>query len=426
MPGALLTAQEVRAEIDPTPGVRIIRTDAQAIQVARAVAAQLLPEASARDRERRLPSAEMDLLSASGLLAITVPRAYGGAEVSVETLTRVFTILSAADAAIGQLPQNHFVFVEAIKEDGSPEQKAFFFGEILAGKRLGNAQAERGSGSALNLKTQLRGAPGGGYRLDGTKYYCTGAILAHWIPVSAIDDQGRSVLAYVPRDADGVEVKADWSAMGQRTTYSGTSIFTDVAVPADWVIPHWRLFERHNLFHPLGALLHAAIDVGIAQNALEDGLELVRERGRPRLGAAVAKATEDPHVLAAFGRLAARVHAADQLLLWAARGLDEAARALGSEILEGGLDEAETVADAAVRVAEAKAFAEDVAVQVASDVFAQIGSSAADEGLNLDRHWRNARTHTIHDANAWRYHVAGDYHLNGVHPGKPLRRLAES
>lgn len=422
MAGALLTAADVRAEVDPAPGVRIIRTDAQAIQVARAVAAQLLPEASARDRERRLPTAEMDLLSASGLLAITVPRAYGGAEVSVETLTQVFTILSAADAAIGQLPQNHFLFVEAIKEDGSPEQKAFFFGEILAGKRLGNAQAERGSGSALNLKTRLRNAPGGGYRLDGSKYYCTGAILAHWIPVSAIDDQGRLVLAYVPRVAEGVEVKADWSAMGQRTTFSGASIFTDVAVPADWVIPHWKLFDRDNLFHPLGALLHAAIDVGIAQNALEDGLELVRERGRPRLGAAVAKATQDPHVLAAFGRLAARVHAADQLLLWAARGLDAAARDLDG----GAADPAETVADAAVRVAEAKAFAEDVVIQVASDIFAQIGSSAADEGLNLDRHWRNARTHTIHDANAWRYHVAGDYHLNGVHPGKPLRRLAES
>lgn len=404
------------AEVSALPGVRIIRTDSQAIQVAKAIAAQLAPGASERDRERRLPEAEMDLLSGSGLLGITVPKAYGGAEVSVETLTRVFAILSAADAAVGQLPQNHFLFVEAIREDGTPAQKAFFFGEILAGKRLGNAQAERGSNSALNLRTRLAASPGGGYRLNGIKYYCTGAIFAHWIPVSAIDDLGRSVLAYVPRDAAGVEVKADWSAMGQRTTYSGTSVFTDVAVPEDWVIPHYRLFDRHNLFHPLGALLHAAIDVGIARNALEDGLELVRERNRPRLGAAVAKPGQDPHVLAAFGQMSARVNASEQLLLWAARSIDEANHAL----------DADAVAEAAVRVAEAKAFAEDIAVQVASDIFAQIGSSAADEALNLDRHWRNARTHTIHDANAWRYHVAGDFHLNGVHPGKPVRRLADS
>jgi SfnB family sulfur acquisition oxidoreductase len=415
-PGLIQGRPQPLEESDPAPGVVVIRNDAEAIQVASELASQLRPGASERDRDRRLPAAEMDLLSASGLLGVTVPKAHGGAAVSTETLTRVFTLLSAADAAIGQLPQNHFLFVEAIKEDGSPEQKRFFFREILAGKRFGNAQAERGSGSALNLRTRLTAAPGGGYRLNGAKYYCTGAILAHWIPVSAIDDEGRSVLAYVPRTAAGVEVRADWSAMGQRTTYSGTSVFTDVAVPEDWVIPHWRLFERDNLFHPLGALLHAAIDVGIAQNALEDGLELVRARGRPRLGAAVATAGEDPHVLAAFGRLAARVHAAEQLLLWAARGIDDA----------GPAPEAARVADAAVRVAEAKAFAEDVALEAATDIFAQIGSSAADEALNLDRHWRNARTHTIHDANAWRYHVAGDYHLNGVPPGKPLRRLAES
>jgi SfnB family sulfur acquisition oxidoreductase len=401
---------------DSALGARVIGTDAEAIEIAEAVAAQLLPGAAERDRERRLPRKEMDLLSASGLLGITVPQSYGGAEVSSETLIRVFVILSAADAAIGQLPQNHFVFVQAIQEDASAEQKVFFFREFLAGRRLGNAQAERGSGSALNLRTRLAAESGGGYRLNGTKYYCTGAILADWIPVSAIDDSGRLVLAYVPRTARGVEVQADWSAMGQRTTYSGTSIFKDVAVHPDWVIPHWRLFERENLFHSFAALLHAAIDVGIAKNALQDGLDLVRKRGRPRLGAAVAKASEDPHVLAAFGRLSARVRAAEQLLLWAARGLDEA----------GPAPDAATAADAAVRVAEAKAFAEDAALKAASDVFALIGSSASDEALDLDRHWRNARTHTIHDANQWRYHVAGDYHLNGVYPGKPLRRLADS
>jgi alkylation response protein AidB-like acyl-CoA dehydrogenase len=39
-------------------------------------------------------------------------------------------------------------------------------------------------------------------------------------------------------------------------------------------------------------------------------------------------------------------------------------------------------------------------------------------GLNLDRHWRNARTHTLHDPVRWKYHVIGNYHLNGVTPPK--------
>jgi alkylation response protein AidB-like acyl-CoA dehydrogenase len=77
-----------------------------------------------------------------------------------------------------------------------------------------------------------------------------------------------------------------------------------------------------------------------------------------------------------------------------------------------------------VFVGEAKAYAEDVSVEISSEIFALLGTSATDESLNLDRHWRNARTHSVHDANQWRYHAAGNWFLNGVPPGKPARRLA--
>lgn len=393
--------------------VRIIGSDEEAIAVAREVAARLLPGASARDRERTLPVAELDELSRSGLTGISVPRSFGGAGVSIETLVTVFQILSAADPAIGQLPQNHFAFVDVIRQDGTSAQQAFFFGQLLDGARLGNAQAERGGSSALNLRTRLLPTSNDEYLLNGTKYYCTGAITAHWIPVAALDDQERQVLAYVPREAPGVELLKDWRAMGQRVTYSGTAHFRDVRVPAEHVIEHWRLFQRPNVYHPFAQLLHAAIDVGIAQNALEETAAALRSRTRPRLGAAVQKALEDPHVVRRVGELLTAFHAAEGLVLDAARKIDAA---------EGALD-ASRVAEVAVAVSEAKAFSEDVAMAITNEMFALLGSGATDEGLNLNRHWRNARTHTVHDANQWRYHNAGNYYLNGVAPGLPVRRL---
>lgn len=398
----------------PDLRAHVIASDAEAIEVAHAVAAQLAPGAADRDRRRTLPTAEMNLLSASGLLGITVPRVFGGAEVSIATLTEVFQIISAADSAIGQLPQNHFVFAEAIRLDGTAEQQAFFFRELLAGRRFGNAQAERGGSSALDLRTRLTAADPHRFRLDGTKYYCTGAILAHWIPVSAIDEQGRSVLAYVQRDAPGVEVLPDWNAMGQKVTFSGTSIFTGVEVSTSQVIDHWKLFERPNLFHPLGSQLHAAIDVGIARNALADAKAAILARNRPRLGAGAASALEDPHVLHRFGQFVARLHAAEGMTARAATLFDQAPQDLTDDY----------VADVATAVSEAKAFVEDVVMEITSDLFALLGSSATDESLSLDRHWRNARTHTVHDANQWRYHAVGARFLIGVSPGKPLRKLA--
>jgi SfnB family sulfur acquisition oxidoreductase len=397
--------------------VHVISSEEEAIQVAREVAALLAPEASARDRERRKPVAELDLLSARGLLALTVPREHGGADVSTATLTQVFQILAAADPAVTQLPQSQFVFVNAIRQDGSEEQKRLFFAEVLGGARFGNAQAERGSASALDLKTRLRRVPAAQevYRLDGTKHYTTGALFADWLPVASIDDEGRLVLAYVLRSAPGVEVLDDWNALGQRATYSGTAHFRGVTVPAAHVVAHYRLFERASTFHAFAQLLHAAIDIGIAQNALDDTAAAARARKRPRLGAPATHPTEDPLLLFRFGQLYAKFHAAEALALSAARDLDSA----------GLRPDLGTAARVSVLVGEAKAYAEDVSVEITSELFALLGTSASDESLNLDRHWRNARVHTVHDANQWRYHAAGNWFLNGVAPGKPVRRLAE-
>lgn len=203
------------------------------------------------------------MLSASGLLGVTVPRAYGGADVSFETIAKILQLISAADPAIGQLTQKHFLFADAIRQNGTIEQQQLFFSELLAGARFGNAQSENGTSSALDLRTRLLPEPAGGYRLDGARANCTGAHLAHWIPVAALDDEERLALAYVPRDAKGVRILDDWNGMGQRVTLSGTVIFEDVFVSELHVVEHWRLFERPSLFHAFASLLHAAIDVAL-------------------------------------------------------------------------------------------------------------------------------------------------------------------
>ena len=107
--------------------VRVIADDAQAIAVAHELARRVAVGASERDRERRLPREEIEWFSQSGLWAITVPKAYGGAGVSFVTLTEVIKIVSAADPSLGQLPQNHFGLVDVIALTGTEEQKRYFF-----------------------------------------------------------------------------------------------------------------------------------------------------------------------------------------------------------------------------------------------------------------------------------------------------------
>ena len=395
--------------------VRVITSDSEAIQAAENFAARIAAGASQRDQTRELPLAELAELSRSGLLGLTVPREYAGPDVSARTMARVFQIIASADPAIAQLPHSHFVFVNAIREDGTPEQRRFFFNHILGGSRIANAQSERGSSSALDLQTRVtKSSDPGIYRLSGTKYYCTGAVAADWLAVASIDDAGRLVTAYVPAVSAGVTIEHDWNAMGQRVTFSGTTTFKDVAVQEAHIVAHWQVFERSCLFHSFAQLLHAAIDVGIAKAALDDAVSVIRARKRPRLAAPPIKPTEDPLILLRLGQLSAKYHASESLLLRAADIFDSAAPSVT----------AKNAPEVSVAVSEAKAFSEDVSLEISNELFALIGTASTDESLNLNRHWRNARTHTAHDANQWRFHEVGNFLLNRIAPGKPLRKAA--
>lgn len=388
-----------------------IADDAEAIGVARELAAAFAEHAAQRDRERILPWAELDRWSASGLGAITIPREHGGAGVSYATLAEVFVVLCGADSALGQIPQNHFGLLGVLREIGTDAQKRRYYGEVLAGRRLGNAGPERRSATSqtiLQSGTRLRRTPEG-LRLSGTRFYSTGALFAHRVPVRAFDDDDRPVQVWVPRDAPGLTVTDDWSSFGQRTTASGTVTFDDVAVAEDDVLPVWQLGERPGLFGPTSQLIQAAIDQGIAQAAFDDAVAFVRQHARPWIDANVANATDDPYLIADVGRLAIDVHAAHEVLLEAARTLDEIASAPVT---------AESSARASIAVAEAKVLTTEVALAASEKLFELAGSSATRARHNLDRHWRNARTHTLHDPVRWKLHLIGNYHLNGALPAR--------
>ncbi|MFD4408213.1 SfnB family sulfur acquisition oxidoreductase [Streptomyces sp. NPDC058476] len=385
---------------------KVIADDVEALAVAAALADEFRAGASERDAERRLPREELERLTASGLLAVTVPAEYGGADVRQETLAEIFRLLAAADASLAQIPQNHFVYVNVIRRQGSLGQQEFFFKEVLAGRRFGNAQSEAGTRHVQDVRTRLEPRPDGSYLLTGVKHYSTGALFADWIPVLARADDDNLNVAYVPRDADGVTVVDDWDGMGQRTTASGTVRLDAVRVPADRVVPHHLTFQGPQLHGAVAQLLHAAIDAGIAAGALAEAVEFVRTKSRPWFESGVDTAAEDPLLIQRFGELALQVRASEALLGVAARAVDAARDELTDD----------SAAEASIAVAAAKAHTAATAVEVAGALFEVSGTRSALNSLNLHRHWRDARTHTLHDPARWKIQHIGRYVLNGTKP----------
>lgn len=383
---------------------------AGAITTARRYAESIAAGVIERDRAGALPVRELAEFDATGLLALTVPVEYGGLGLGPTELAEMARVIAAVDPAIAQAPQGHYLFVDVLAVSGSEEQRARMFAEVVAGRRLANALAERGGVHAQDLRTRLRTA-GGGLRLEGRKYYTTGALTAAWIAVSALDDDDRLVLVFVERGAGGVTLDRDWDTMGQRATVSGSAQFENVAVDPELVLPYAACFEVPQQLGARAQLYHAAIQVGIAGGALRDAREFVATRARPffepaRAGV-VERAVDDPHTIHRFGSMATQLAAAEALLVRAAQTLED----VGLRPAD-----AEAAARGSIAVAQAKAFASEVAVGIASDLFSLTGASAADERHDLSRHWRNARTHASHDPADWKYHHVGNYLLGGVLP----------
>ncbi|HEY1667362.1 MAG TPA: acyl-CoA dehydrogenase family protein [Trebonia sp.] len=388
-----------------------IWTAGEAVAAARAYAESIAGGVIERDRSGRVPVRELAALDASGLLAITVPRAYGGPELGASVLAEVIRVIAAVDPAIAQVPQAHFLFTDVLAVLGTQEQRKRLFWEVLDGGRLGNAQAERGGQHAQDLKTRLYRDIGGALRLAGTKYYTTGSLTARWLGVTALDDGGQLVLAFVRRDAPGVTLDTDWNVMGQRATVSGSAVFADVPADPALVVPYASAFMVPQQLGARTQLVHAAIQAGIAGGALRDAGWFVREKARPFFEAARAglagTASTDPHTIHRYGELATKVSAAEALLAQAAAVQESVGRVPADE---------HAAARGSLAVARAKAFASEVAAEVTTEIFSVGGASAADERYDLSRHWRNARTHASHDPVSWKYHHIGNYLLNDALP----------
>jgi alkylation response protein AidB-like acyl-CoA dehydrogenase len=368
-------------------------------------------DAAARDLERRLPYQEIRELAESGLLAARVPAAYGGAEVTMVEYARIFLNLAKGDPNIAQAASPAFPNVEKIRIYGSDAQQGKYFGLLLDGRLLtGNAAAERG-GKLIGDMTTIVTRDAQGYRLDGRKYYSTGSLFAEFMLVTAHLEGGLRAAVIVPTDRAGVTILDDWDGMGQRVTASGTASFENVRLADDEIMPITQYGRRRTYEGGFAQLMHAALDAGIALAALDDAIAYGRSGARPLPEAGVERAGDDPYVQHAVGEMAIHAHGAVALVERGAAFLDEAVRAFYEDRPSDRL-----LGEASIAVAEAKFASSEASIKVSEMIYRVGGASAASRALNLDRHWRNARTHTTHDPVAYKAKAIGNFYLNDTLP----------
>lgn len=369
---------------------------------------RIAESARARETGRVLPVEQIGWLKEAGFGALRLPVTEGGHGASIPDLFALLIELSAADSNIAQALRGHFAFVEDIllRSDivARPWLQRFAKGQIV-----GNAWSEVGAVKLGERDTKLI-PDGKNFRLEGTKYYSTGAIFADWIDVLATrTTDGAAVIAAVATDQPGVERSDDWTGFGQRTTGSGTTVFTGAKVPAANVFAFDTRFPYQTAFYQ--TVLNAVL-AGSALGAVREAAAVLKARKRTYSTGSSLIPAQDPQLLAILGRAQAQAEAARAVTLAGAEAIQ---RAHDAHHQDEATRRAANV-EAELASARAQSAATDLALRATTDIFNALSASATDAGLALDRHWRNARTAANHNPLIFKERILGDHLVNGTEP----------
>lgn len=206
---------------------------------------ELSPGARERDKGSDFSRELWARCAGVGLVGLPVPEENGGAgldPLSSAVALEAFGYGCEDGGLVFSICAHLLACVVPIWLHGTEDQKRRFLPGLCGGDTIAvNAMTEPNSGSdAFAMKTSAK-KENGGFRLSGTKTFCSNAPVADLALVYAVTDpekgyHGGTTAFVVEKDASGYEPGQKFEKMGLRTSPIGELILDDVFVPEENVV----------------------------------------------------------------------------------------------------------------------------------------------------------------------------------------------
>ncbi|MDA0239846.1 MAG: isovaleryl-CoA dehydrogenase [Proteobacteria bacterium] len=203
---------------------------------------EIAPRAAEIDESNQFPMELWKKMGDLGLLGITVPEAYGGADLGYLSHCVAMEEISRGSASVGLSYGAHSnLCVNQINLNGTEAQKEKYLPTLVSGDHVGAlAMSEAGAGSdvvSMRLRAEQRGDE---YVLNGTKMWITNGPDADVLVVYAKTDPeagSRGISAFIiEKNMVGFSTAQKLDKLGMRGSNTCELVFQDCIVPAENVL----------------------------------------------------------------------------------------------------------------------------------------------------------------------------------------------
>ena len=344
----------------------------------------LEPRAAQYDREGSHPLESWHDLWEHGLLAITVPKEYGGLGVDMLTYAIVIERLAWGCVSTALSFNMHAVVQRFIDALAAPEQKAWLYADVVEkGKLYASWGSEPVGRGGSGTRDTIVSRTADGYVVNGDKHFCTMAGAAHRGMVHCTMEGYKGVEGYqmvlVPHDAPGLQVIGEWDTLGARGTVSPAVSFRNCLVAEDTLLGKPGQVGKTGIGSGFG-IGYAATYLGAAQRALDFTIEYCNTH---QFAPEPAPLSHNLLVQRNTAEMSMAIQAA-RLVLWQSASQWEEANATSRWPV----------------AARAKYLATEAALMVTSKALQTVGGRSVHKDYPLERLYRDVRTSTLMPPNA--------------------------